>query len=309
MYNVMFSWYLPAMLGAAAMAGRKPVKIADKRWARPMQKFVRSDERVGNLFACIATLDELNSWDKVSREWPTHALPNVTESETHAAHFENLVNPVQVLQIPGYVPNTVSINGERFIFLSGPNSGGKTSLGKAIFAAQVFSQLGVYGPFSSGSIVPADSIGYQIGINDTQGDAEGGFGTQMKRSKYLYERSTRKSLLVLDDLMDGTTQEEKDALSRAVLCGLHHKGTSVIYINHHPEMADWFAEKGAGDFFQMGFDGEKPTHKIIGGISRTSHANLVAERVGLSPEQIQENLVSSGYLSPGQSLFDISRRG
>ncbi len=67
---------------------------------------------------------------------------------------------------------------------------------------------------------------------------------------------------------------------------------------------------------QVEFVHGAPTHRLIDGISRISHAHRVAQRIGFAKEHIEKHLVERGYrdeettsLEEDASDTDMSKKG
>ncbi|MDO9239728.1 MAG: DNA mismatch repair protein MutS, partial [Methylicorpusculum sp.] len=97
----------------------------------------------------------------------------------------------------------------------------------------------------------------------------------------------------LDELSEGTTFEEKLESSTHVLNGFYRKGNSTILITHNHQLVDDFAARGVGLPKQVEFANGEPTYKLIEGISRVSHADRVAKKIGFSKEDIDSYLADS----------------
>jgi DNA mismatch repair ATPase MutS len=139
----------------------------------------------------------------------------------------------------------------------------------------------------------ADKIFYQAPEISHLDDGEGRFGTELKRTKDIFLASTAKSLVVLDELSEGTTFEEKMESSANVLGGFYRKGNNTILITHNHQLVDVFIDKDEGVARQVEFANELPTYKLIAGISRVSHADRVAKKIGFSKEDIDNYLADS----------------
>jgi DNA mismatch repair ATPase MutS len=148
-------------------------------------------------------------------------------------------------------------------------------------------------PAKSASLTVADKIFYQVPEVSHLNDGEGRFGTELKRTKDIFLASTAKSLVVLDELSEGTTFEEKMESSSNVLNGFYRKGNSTILITHNHQLVDNFVNQGIGLAKQVEFAHDAPTYKLIDGISRVSHADRVAKKIGFSKEDIDSYLADS----------------
>jgi len=143
------------------------------------------------------------------------------------------------------------------------------------------------------SLTVADHIFYQVPEISHLEDGEGRFGTELKRTKAIFLATTAKSLVVLDEMSEGTTFEEKMESSHNVLNGFYRKGNSTILITHNHQLVDLLVKEGTGDPKQVEFANEAPTYKLIAGISRVSHADRVAKKIGFSKEDIEHYLEES----------------
>ena len=65
-------------------------------------------------------------------------------------------------------------------------------------------------------------------------------------------------------------------------------------ITHNHELVDAFQKNGIGLAKQVEFKNEQPTYRVVEGISRVSHADRVARKIGFSKEDIAR------YLSGGK---------
>jgi dsDNA-specific endonuclease/ATPase MutS2 len=81
--------------------------------------------------------------------------------------------------------------------------------------------------------------------------------------------------------------------STNVLDGFYRKGNNTLLITHNHQLVDVFMNKGEGVAKQVEFLNEQPTYKLVDGISRVSHADRVAKKIGFSKEDIDNYLADS----------------
>ena len=259
---------------------------------KPLREEYRQSNDLGKALDVLGQLDELMSLVKYAEENAgAVVLPELIEAKHHKISLKNAKNPVLSQEGPDYVDNDFSIDQEKLVLITGPNSGGKTAFCKTLTQIQLLAQIGSFVTADSAMLTVADKIFYQAPEISQLDDGEGRFGTELKRTKAVFLASTAKSLVVLDELSEGTTFEEKMETSANVLNGFYQKGNNTILITHNHQLVDHFLAEKKGVALQVQFIDEDPTHKLIPGISRVSHAHRVAKKIGFSKEDI------AGYLA------------
>ena len=221
----------------------------------------------------------------------TMTLPKFVSGSRHQIKLADARNPILAKNNSAYVGNDFTLDKEKLAFITGPNSGGKTAFCKTVTQIQLLAQIGSYVPAKSVTLTVADRIFYQVPEISYLDDGEGRFGTELKRTKNIFLASSPRSLVVLDELSEGTTFEEKLETSRNVLDGFYAKANSTILITHNHQLVDDFLDRDIGIARQVEFANDAPTFKLIKGISRVSHAARVAKKIGFSKEDI------AGYLN------------
>jgi len=259
----------------------------------PLRNEYKKAEPVAELLDALGQLDELLSFMKFSDNFGHNTvLPKFEDAKHNRINLTSAVNPVLGKENPAYVGNDFVLDDDKLVLLTGPNSGGKTAFCKTVTQIQVLAQIGGYIPAKAATLTVADRIFYQVPEISHLDDGEGRFGTELKRTKDIFLATTAKSLVVLDELSEGTTFEEKMEASSNVLNGFYRKGNSTILITHNHQLVDQFAKDGTGVSMQVEFAKDAPTYRLIPGISRVSHADRVAKKIGFSKEDIDNYLAN-----------------
>ncbi len=257
----------------------------------PLRDKFKQSEELGEALDALGQLDELLAFIAFSENHGSDTtLPKMLDKPKHSIKLAEATNPVLAHKNPTYVANDFSVDEERLVFITGPNSGGKTAFCKTITQIQVLAQIGCFVSARQAEIAVADRIFYQAPEISHLDDGEGRFGTELKRTRDIFLATTAKSLVVLDELSEGTTFEEKMEASANVLDGFYRKGNTTILITHNHQLVDLFIKKRIGIARQVEFAGDHPTYKLIEGISRVSHADRVAEKIGFSKKDIDNYL-------------------
>ena len=260
----------------------------------PLRNEFKNAPEVAETLDALAQLDELLSFIKFADAFGGNmVLPELVDAAHHRINLEDARNPILSKQNPAYVGNDFVLDDDKLVLVTGPNSGGKTAFCKTVTQIQLLAQIGCYVPAKSAILTVADRIFYQAPEISHLDDGEGRFGTELKRTKDIFLAATAKSLVVLDELSEGTTFEEKMESSSNVLNGFYRKGNSTILITHNHQLVDNFVDRRIGLPKQVEFANDAPTYKLVDGISRVSHADRVARKIGFSKEDIDNYLAGS----------------
>ncbi|MCH9698611.1 MAG: DNA mismatch repair protein MutS [Gammaproteobacteria bacterium] len=262
----------------------------------PLRQVFRQSEELQNLIEVIGKLDILLSM----KSYADQIKGPMTQPEFHASEqlslrLEQAKNPILVVSNASYVGNHLDLTETRLLFITGPNSGGKTAFCKTVAQIQILAQIGCKVPAEQALLSVVDHIFYQAPSFGSLSDGEGRFGAELKRTKEIFIHSTQHSLVILDELSEGTTNEERMETSVNILDGFKRKHNATLLITHNHQLVDYFIDQDIGQAWQVEFveDGTAlsgPTYRLIPGISRLSHAQRIASKIGFSKQDIEKHL-------------------
>jgi hypothetical protein len=257
----------------------------------PLRQIFKASVEGQAALDALGLLDELMAFVSFKERFghPV-ALPRIVEGKRNSAHWQGLRNPILAYGNEDYVANDIDLQSERLTFITGPNSGGKTAFCKTLAQSQLLAQVGCYVPAEQAEVTVADRIFYQVPETSHLSDGEGRFGTELKRTKEVFVAASAHSLVIMDELSEGTTHKEKIEISTDILDGFRQKGNSTLLITHNHELVEHFQARGIGQARQVEFRDENPTYRLIEGISKVSHADRVARKIGFSKDDIAQLL-------------------
>lgn len=271
----------------------------NKVFCIPLYNYLRTDPAVHQLVDSIGKLDEMMSLYRYAKAMPTQmVLPAVTDAEHHYFVASNVKNPIKAKTNPRYVPNGVNLNGTYITFVTGPNSGGKTDYCMTIGQTQILAQIGSFIAADEAEISIADRIFYQAPQFSEFQDEEGRFGREIKRTKGIFYKTTPGTLIIFDELLEGTRHEEKLRESYDLLKDFTFFRNNVVLVTHNDDLVDRFRANGIGTYIQVEFRDGNPTYRLIPGISRDSHADRVMRKIGFTPEERRQHLAKEGHIPP-----------
>ncbi len=126
-----------------------------------------------------------------------------------------------------YVPNDTHFDSmSRIHLITGPNMSGKSTYIRQVAIITLMAQIGSFVPADEATIGLVDRIFARIGAQDEIHAGQSTFMVEMIETARLLSGSTRRSLLILDEVGRGTSTYDGLAIARAV----------VEYIHNHPRL-------------------------------------------------------------------------
>jgi DNA mismatch repair protein MutS len=159
-------------------------------------------------------------------------FPEITNEEDCSFHVEGLYHPL--LQHPVSCDASVSSDSS-FIFLTGPNMAGKTTLLKAAGIAVYLGHLGMGIPVVKGKMRYFDRLISSLNITDSIQNGYSFFYNEVRRVKELAESLSKgeKVFSLLDELFRGTNVKDAYDASVLIMKGLIPWQDSVFIVATH----------------------------------------------------------------------------
>ena len=198
-------------------------------------------------------------------------------------------HPLLVAQGIAVVPFDLAMSaGERTLLVSGPNTGGKTVLLKALALVSAIAQTGIPAPAGAESrIAIYDDFFADIGDEQSIEASLSTFSAHLKNLSEILKLASAESLVLIDELGSGTDPIEGSALGWAVLEELTRRGTMTIATTHLGTLKELASLMPSVVNASLQFDGEAlaPTFRLIKGVPGRSYGISIARRLKL-PEDV-----------------------
>ena len=198
-------------------------------------------------------------------------------------------HPLLLARGGAVVPFDLELGGdERTLLISGPNTGGKTVLLKALGLIAAMTQCGVPAPVGPESRVALfDDIFADIGDEQSIEASLSTFSAHLRNLGEILERATSDSLVLMDELGAGTDPSEGAALGGAILEELTARGGLTVATTHLGALKQLSTENAAIVNASLQFDAVAlaPTYRLIKGIPGRSYGLGIARRLRL-PEHV-----------------------
>ena len=198
------------------------------------------------------------------------------------------------------------------LVISGPNAGGKTVALKSIGLMVLMDRHGLLLPCLDGTVIPDyPAVFVDIGDDQSIEKSLSTFSSRVIKMNRILELAGPDSLVLVDEIGDGTDPEEGAALAGALLEDLSTRCGRTVVTTHMSFLKGWAHDTDYAENATLEFDPAElqPLYRMKMGIPGRSWGIETAGRMGL-PEEIidkaRENMASPS-LRLEELLADLER--
>ncbi|MEE8267330.1 MAG: Smr/MutS family protein [Gemmatimonadales bacterium] len=180
---------------------------------------------------------------------------------------------------------------ERTVLVSGPNTGGKTVLLKAVGLFSALAQSGIIPPVGPKSSLPLfRSCFADIGDHQSIAASLSTFAAHLNALRHILEVAGPDSLVLIDEMGSGTDPAEGAALAGAALSALTRRGVTTVATTHLGALKQLPERLPAVVNGSLQFDALslEPTYRFQKGVPGRSYGLAIGLRLGLDPAVLAE---------------------
>ena len=187
-----------------------------------------------NTLEMIDTFSRLDAWYSMAVAVKTYGLsfPEFTEQDTPLVDAKGLYH----ILLPNPVAYDLQMNPEQnFLFLTGANMAGKSTLIKSVGAAVFLAHIGMGVPAQQMKLTLFDGLLSNINVVDNIAKGESFFFNEVQRIKNTIEKINdgKKWLVLIDELFKGTNVQDAMKCSLTVIKGLIKIKNSLFILSTH----------------------------------------------------------------------------
>lgn len=212
------------------------------------------------------------------------------------------------------VPFSITFESHHYMLvISGPNAGGKTVTLKTLGLLALMAQKAIPIPADGDAIIPLyDTIVGDLGDLQSIEDELSTYSSKLKLWNEMMKQANQNSLLLFDELGDGTDPSFGAAMAQSVLEHILVKKSTIIATTHYSDLKKFSESRKDSLSANMLFDEAKlePLFKLSVGFPGSSYTFHIARKMGLKTEIIQraEELSETEKVKYDRQLFRLEKK-
>lgn len=277
------------------------LSAADKRKALEYSLFQELREIISKLRPRLLfmadMLANLDYWQSLAEVARRHNWVLPTLDMGHHMTIVQGRHPVveAIIGTANFVPNDFRLDDQRRqCIITGPNMAGKSTVLRQTALIAVLAQMGSFVPAEKAHIGLVDRVFSRVGASDNLAQGQSTFMVEMMETARILRQSTKKSLVILDEIGRGTSTYDGLALAWAVVEELSRRaGGSIrtLFATHYHELTA--LEGQIAGVFTMNIAIREAggqvlfLHRLVPGPSDRSYGVEVARLAGVPTPVVQ----------------------
>ncbi len=191
------------------------------------------------------------------------------------------------------VTNSITLGRDepKCLVITGPNAGGKSIFIKACGLAINMDKLGLLVPCKEMAKIPfIDEVYFLGGDNQSVLDNLSTFSSHLVGIKEITESATKNSFVIIDEVGEGTSPKDGEALGVALLKYFEKLGSFTMLTSHFDGLKFYATEDEKTITGAMEFNSNTltPTYRLLLHTTGKSYGILLAKNIGLKSEIIND---------------------
>ncbi|PZR56726.1 MAG: DNA mismatch repair protein MutS [Candidatus Meridianibacter frigidus] len=282
---------------AISTAQSRQLRLEDQIFTALVERIAARVDELLQTAQALAELDVFCSLAQCAAE-RGYVQPTFTD-ESSIVISEGRHPVIEALLNSKFVPNDLHLASDapRFILLTGPNMGGKSTYLRQSALLTIMAQIGSFVPAAEARLGIVDRIFTRIGAGDDLASGQSTFYLEMSEAATILRRCTSRSLLLIDEVGRGTGTVDGLSIAQAIcefFLGLEEESPLVLFATHFHELVTLSDHWPRVANFHItaventtGNEAPVFSHRVMPGSSSQSFGIEVARMAGL-PDAVTE---------------------
>ncbi|SMB95075.1 DNA mismatch repair protein MutS [Desulfonispora thiosulfatigenes DSM 11270] len=261
----------------------------------------------------IAELDCLASLAQVAVT-ENYIKPEISNNTNF--NISNCRHPVveKKLAEQWFIPNDINMNSDnhRFLIITGPNMGGKSTYCRSVALASILMQIGSFIPADKAELPIVDRVFARVGANDNLSTGQSTFMVEMSEVANIINNATKDSLIILDEVGRGTSTYDGLSIAWSLTEYIHNIiKAKTLFATHYHELITLEEKLNGVKNYSVSVKEEGDDivfiRKIISGGADRSYGIQVAKLAGLPSTIIErsKDILSTLEQKPEQTQLSF----
>ncbi len=271
-------------------AGAKALQeLRDRAIASAADALGRAADQVRDFFAMLRAelafyVGCLNLHETLTGRGYPICFPDLAALEDGRLSFRGLYDVgLALLQDRPVVPNDLEADGRRLLFVTGPNSGGKTTFLRSLGVAYLLMQSGMFVPAQAFTASLCTGLFTHFKREEDTALERGKLEEELRRMSVIVDQIRPGALLLCNESFSATNEREGSEIARQVLRALTERGVRVCFVTHFYDLARSFYDRELDHVLFLRAerlpDGRRTYRILPGEPLPTSHGEDVYRRV------------------------------
>ncbi len=230
---------LKELEAAIATAQSRQLRLEEQFYAELVDRIAARADDLLQAADAVAQIDVLASLAQCAAE-RGYVRPDF-EAESVLEIVDGRHPVMEAVLLTHFVPNDLALRASehRFILLTGPNMGGKSTYLRQTGLLVIMAQIGSFVPAASMRLGVVDRMFTRIGAGDDLASGQSTFYLEMAEAATILRRCTRHSLLLIDEVGRGTGTIDGLSIAQAIceyLLGSQAQAPMVLFATHFHEL-------------------------------------------------------------------------
>ena len=209
---------------------------------RVCRQAATASERILAVANTLAHIDALSSLAEIAIRYSYIRPELTTDNEIIINQGRHPVVERSLVE-GSFIPNDTYLSNDKaqLIVLTGPNMSGKSTYLKQVALIVLLAQIGSFVPATSATIGLVDRIFTRIGAREDLAAGQSTFMVEMVETANILNNATPGSLIILDEIGQGTSTYDGLSLARAVAEYIHNYSglrAKTLFATHYHELVE-----------------------------------------------------------------------